>query len=206
MPSLHKKILTVEQTKLLPLVGQFSKDFGLVGGTAIALHLGHRRSIDFDLFSKEKFGNLGLLNKILSRWETDEVIVNKLDELTLTIKGVKFTFFRYPFAIEYAENFGGIIKIPDLLTLGAMKAFALGQRSKWKDYVDLYFIIKDHLSVSQISGKAKQLFAGNFNEKLFRGQLAYFEGVSYAEQVDFMPGFKVDDKTVKKKLIEFSLK
>lgn len=50
---LHKEIITKEQSKLLPLVAEFSKDFGLVGGTAIALYLGHRRSIDFDLFSQK---------------------------------------------------------------------------------------------------------------------------------------------------------
>lgn len=205
MPSLHKEILTKEQLGLLPLIGQFSKSFGLVGGTAIALHLGHRHSIDFDLFSKKKFGNLSLLNKILRRWKTDQIIVNKLDELTLTIQGVKFTFFRYPFEIKYTENFEGIIKIPDLLTLAAMKAFAMGQRNKWKDYVDLYFIIKDHFFVGEISKKAKQLFAGNFNEKLFRSQLAYFEGINYEEAVEYLPGFKTKDSVIKKALMEFSL-
>lgn len=202
---LHKEIITKEQTELLPLVAEFSKDFGLVGGTAIALYLGHRRSIDFDLFSKKNFGNQSLLNKILRRWKTDQIIVNKIDELTLAISGIKFTFFCFPFEIAYTQNFDRVIKIPDLITLAAMKAFALGQRAKWKDYVDLYFIIKDYFPVSEISEKANQLFGGNFNEKLFRSQLAYFEGIDYAEQVDFMPGFKVFDETVKEKLIEFSL-
>ena len=48
---MHKEILTDEQINLLPLVQLFNKDFGLVGGTAIAFHIGHRESIDFDLFS-----------------------------------------------------------------------------------------------------------------------------------------------------------
>ncbi len=202
---LHKEIITKEQSKLLPLVAEFSKDFGLVGGTAIALYLGHRRSIDFDLFSQKKFGNQSLLNKILRHWKTDQIIVNRMDELTLTIGGIKFTFFCFPFKIAFIQNFEGIIKIPDLITLAAMKAFALGQRAKWKDYVDLYFVIRDHFSVSEISQKANQLFEGNFNEKLFRGQLAYFEGINYQEEVEFMPGFKVEDEIVRKKLTEFSL-
>ncbi len=46
---MHKEILTKEQTALLPIVKAFNKDFRLVGGTAIAWHAGHRRSIDFDL-------------------------------------------------------------------------------------------------------------------------------------------------------------
>lgn len=50
---MHKKILSKNQTELLPLVTKFKREFYLVGGTAIALHIGHRQSIDFDLF-KEK--------------------------------------------------------------------------------------------------------------------------------------------------------
>lgn len=202
---MHKEILTAEQNKLLPLVAEFSEDFGLVGGTAIALHLGHRRSIDFDLFSKEKFGNQSILNKIYDFSSPETIIVNKLDELTLIIKGVKFTFFHYPYEIAYPDGFGYKIKIPNLLTLAAMKAFALGQRAKWKDYVDLYFIIKNYFPISQISQKSKEIFGGSFNEKLFRGQLSYFDGINYAEVLEFMPGFEIDEEKIKKELIEFSL-
>jgi len=53
----HKEILTQEQAKLLPVLKPFSKSFGLAGGTAVALHIGHRRSVDFDLFSNKKFSN-----------------------------------------------------------------------------------------------------------------------------------------------------
>jgi len=201
---MHKEILTKEQNKLLPLVAKFSRNFYLVGGTAIAFHLGHRRSIDFDLFSKKKFGNQSILNKISSFGAPDQIIVNKLDELTFTIKNVKLTFFHYPYEIACPVIFGDNIKMPDLLTLAAMKAFALGQRAKWKDYVDLYFIIKDHFSVSQISRKGQEIFDG-FNEKLFRSQLSYFEGISYAEKVEYLPGFEVSDETIKQGLIEFSL-
>jgi len=52
---LHKEILTKKQIEIMPLIKSFSQDFGLVGGTAIALHIGHRRSIDFDLFTKKEF-------------------------------------------------------------------------------------------------------------------------------------------------------
>lgn len=202
---LHKEILTKEQLELLPLLEDFSKSFGLVGGTAIALHIGHRRSIDFDLFSGGQFNNQSILKKIKRTLKIDEVIVNKLDELTFTLNGVKFTFFNYPYKISYSKKIGSFVKMPDLLTLAAMKAFALGMRAKWKDYVDLYFIIKNHYSIEDISKKAKKIFGNHFNEKIFRGQLAYFEGINYSEEVKYMPGFAVSDKTVKKELIKSSL-
>ncbi len=202
---MHKEILTDEQNKLLPLIAEFSEDFGLVGGTAIAFHLGHRQSIDFDMFSEEKFGNQSLLNKISAFGEPDEIIVNRSGELTLIIKGVKLTFFNFPYKISFSENFGYKIKMPDILTLAAMKAFALGQRAKWKDYVDLYFILKDHHTIAEISQKGQEIFGNAFNEKLFRSQLAYFDGINYDEVVEFMPGFEVPDEEVKKVLTEFSL-
>ena len=47
---MHDEILNVAQQKLLPLMAQFKREYYLVGGTAIALHIGHRRSVDFDMF------------------------------------------------------------------------------------------------------------------------------------------------------------
>jgi hypothetical protein len=205
MPALHKEILTREQIKLLPLLGKFSKDFGLVGGTAIAFYLGHRRSIDFDMFSHKPFNNAALRRKIKNTHGIQKTFKDELGQYAFFINGVQFTFYRFPYEIKYLKKFGDYVRLPDLLTLSAMKAFALGGRNKWKDYVDLYFIIKDHFAVNEIAKKAKELFAGEFNERIFRNQLAYFDDINYAEQVDFMPGFEVDDETVKKQLIEFSL-
>jgi hypothetical protein len=47
---MYKEILSSEQQELLPLLKTFKREFYLVSETAIALHIGHRRSIDFDLF------------------------------------------------------------------------------------------------------------------------------------------------------------
>ena len=188
------------------MIKSFDKDFGLVGGTAIAFHIGHRRSIDFDLFTEKPFNNLRVKAKITRREKISEILVNKTLEYTILINQVKLTFFQYPFKIEYADKLDGVIKMPDLLTLAAMKAYALGMRAKWKDYVDLYFIIKEHYSIDKITQKAKQIFVGEFNEKIFRTQLSYFEDINYAEKIEYLPGFEVSDKEVKKALIEFSLK
>lgn len=60
---MHSQVLTQEQREILPLIKFLAKDFGLVGGTAIALHMGHRRSIDFDLFTNSRFDNLKIKKK-----------------------------------------------------------------------------------------------------------------------------------------------
>ena len=202
---MHKEILTETQSKLLPVVRLFSKDFGLVGGTAIALHLGHRESIDFDLFTFDEFSNPKIRRKISQLRTIDEVLRDETGQYTFVINGVRFTFFQFPYKINFSETFDDVVRLPDILTLAAMKAFALGRRAKWKDYVDLYFILKDSHSVSEITARGVEIFGHEFNEKIFRTQLAYFEDINYSEKVIYKDGFLVDDELVKKALVEFSL-
>ena len=202
---MHEEILTGEQKALLPVLKQFCKEFGLVGGTAIALHIGHRRSIDFDLFSQKKFSNLHLRKTISKSVPIEKELVNKLGEFTIFIQGVKITFYHFPFIIDYSERLAGYFKLPNLLTLAAMKAYALGQRAKWKDYVDLYYILKQFHSLNQIVEKTHQIFGSEFNEKIFRVQLAYFKDIDYSEKIEWMPGFEVNDAVIQKTLIEYSL-
>lgn len=203
--SIHKEVLTKGQARLLSLINSFSKDFGLVGGTAIALYIGHRFSIDFDLFTKNEFENLEIRKRILKFKKIERVLRDETGQYTIILGGVRFTFFHYPFEINFSKKFGNVIKLPDLLTLAAMKAYALGRRAKWKDYIDLYFIIKDYHDIVEIIKRAKRLFGSEFNEKMFRAQLAYFKDLDYSEKVIYMKGREVPDKVVKKSLIDFSL-
>jgi len=201
----HKEILTKKQEELLSLVKLFKKDFGLVGGTAIALHIGHRESIDFDLFSLEEFDNGKIRKKITDAKRIARTIRDETGQFTIIINEVRFTFFYYPFKIIFSEDFNNVIRLPDVLTLGAMKAYALGRRPKWKDYVDLYFIIKDYCSIKDICEKAGEIFGKEFNEKLFRSQLSYFNDINYQEEIIYRKGFEINDEIIKKELIKFSL-
>jgi len=146
---MHKEILNNEQLELLPLIKEFKREFYLVSGTAIALYLGHRRSIDFDLFKP-------------------------------------------------TNSFDKTINIPSLLDLAAMKAYALGRSSKWKDYVDLYFIIKNHYNLIQIAHRASEIYDQLFSQKLFLAQLSYFNDIDYTEEVEFLvePDFGYRNKGI----------
>lgn len=203
---MRKEILTKEQTELLPLINSFSKDFGLVGGTAFALYLGHRRSIDFDLFTTKEFDNLKIRRKILRFKKIARVIRDEKGQYTISINDIRFTFVHYPFKINFSKSFDEIIKLPNLLTLAAMKAYALGRRAKWKDYVDLYFVMNGYYRIDQIIKKAKQIFASEFNEKIFRAQLTYFKDIDYSEKIIYLKGLGVKDEIVKRELINFSLR
>ncbi|PIP14600.1 hypothetical protein COX47_04285 [Candidatus Roizmanbacteria bacterium CG23_combo_of_CG06-09_8_20_14_all_35_49] len=201
---MYKNILNADQERLLPFIKSFSSDFYLVGGTALALHLGHRRSIDFDLFTDSSFDPMQLRTKILESYKIEHTFSQGSGELTVVINKVKITFFHYPFPIERDLDFEEIIKVPDILTLGAMKSFALGRRAKWKDYVDLYFIFQKH-SFQELIDKTNLIFRQEFNEKLFRTQLAYFKDIDYSEKIDYIKGFEKEDEEIKKYLEKISL-
>jgi hypothetical protein len=202
---MHKEVLTQKQLNLLPLLKVFSKNFGLVGETAIALYLGHRKSIDFDLVSLKEFDNLKIRKEILKFKKPFKVIIDQKGEYSIVIDGVKITFLHYPFKIKFSRNFENIIKLPDLLTLSAMKAYALGRRAKWKDYVDLYFIMKYYRGIKKVIKKAKNIFGNEFNEKMFRAELAYFKDIDFSEKIIYLKGFKTKDEEIKRALINFSL-
>ena len=201
---MHKEILSNSQIKLLPLAKRFADDFILVGGTAIALYLGHRKSIDFDLFTTKKLNHDKIKTIVSKNYAIEATLVENSTELTVVVEDVKLTFLEYPFEIEGETKFEDIFALTSLDTLAAMKAYALGRRAKWKDYVDLYYIFKQ-FGMKNTLAKAHTIFGNEFNEKLFRTQLSYFEDIDRTEKVQFMDGFEVADDQIKENLVEFSL-
>lgn len=202
---MHREILNDRQTVLLPLMAKFRREYYLVGGTAIALYIGHRRSIDFDLFKQSRLNHKKNLDRISEGGFPHQVTRRVEEQMNLIVNDVKVTFFQYPFPVIADENFDDTFRIPSLLTLAAMKAYALGRRSKWKDYVDLYFLLKEHFSLPEIATKATEIFGELFSEKLFRAQLSYFDDVDYTEKVDYLISDPPSDADVKRYLTEVSL-
>ena len=141
---MHSEVLTKEQKELLPLIKVFSNSYFLVGGTAIALYIGHRRSIDFDLFTNQDIKRKNIKNLVEKYgFRVEKLLYEAFDQIHVVINTVKITFFSFPYKINPEINYNEIISVPSLLDLAAMKTYALGGRAKWKDYVDLYFILKD---------------------------------------------------------------
>ena len=202
---MHLEILNQNQKELLPFISQFKREYYLVGGTAVALHIGHRESIDFDLFKLSNLRKNDIYKKIAQSKIGYKFGYENYEQLNLIINDVKFTFFSFPHKIPTNSEIKGVIKMPDLLTLAAMKAFALGRRAKWKDYVDLYFILKDFYSFNEISDLATLLFGEQFSEKLFKMQLAYFKGINYDEEVTYLIPNPPTEQEIQYFLIDVSI-
>lgn len=95
--------------------------------------------------------------------------------------------------------------MPNLLNLAAMKAFALGRRAKWKDYVDMYWLLKSYFSLEDVEIKSAELFGDLFSPKLFRQQLCFFDDIDYSETVNYIDK-KVEPEIIKSFLTEIALK
>lgn len=202
---MHSEVLNDKQLDLLPLMAQFRREYYLVGGTAIALYIGHRRSIDFDLFKSTAINHKRNLDKLSASPFAHLVTRRVAEQMNVIINDVKVTFFQYPFPIEPTEKFQATFRMPSLLQLAAMKAYALGRRSKWKDYVDLFFLLRDHFSINEISATASLLFGELYSEKLFRSQLCYFEDIDYTEVVDYIIPNPPTDKLIKQYLTDIAI-
>ncbi|MBO4851145.1 MAG: nucleotidyl transferase AbiEii/AbiGii toxin family protein [Prevotella sp.] len=202
---MYNEILSDRQIELLPLMGQFRREYYLVGGTAIALYIGHRRSIDFDLFKPSPINHKRNLDKISAVPFAHTVTRRVTEQMNLIVNDVKVTFFQYPFPVEASAKFETYFRLPSLLQLAAMKAYALGRRSKWKDYVDLYFLLSNHFTIADITITATQIFGELFSEKMFRSQLCYFDDIDYTETVDWLIPNPPTDDEIKQTLTEIAV-
>ena len=90
---MHKEILTSSQIKLLDLITGFSRAFYLAGGTAVALYIGHRQSIDFDLFTGSDLQLKNIKNKLAGSNVQYKILHEAYDQLHILTNDVKITFF-----------------------------------------------------------------------------------------------------------------
>jgi len=180
------------------------KDVGiLAGGTALSMQINHRISYDFDVFTDKPIDDRFLLKLKKIFWEYEvEPMVDTSDELTVMLSGnVKLSFVYFPFVkLEKAVETDSLdlFSINDLL---ANKAYALGRRKTWRDYVDIYWALKNNLiDLKKLITITEQKFDGVFSAKLFLEQLVYFSDVAEIE-VDWT-GEKVENEDIKKYLFD----
>ena len=182
---MHVEALTTEGQRLFPKLCRFKK-FYLVGGTALALQIGHRISVDFDMFSQDELSP-NLLSQIKRVFRSKiTVTYRSSQQINLLIDGVKMTFFHYPYPVLTPTVSLDGVPTSSVLEIAAMKAFAMGQRASNKDYVDWYFMLKEkRISIGNAVALAQEKFGGEFNDRLFVSQLVSMEDVAL-QKIDFL--------------------
>ena len=173
---MFSEAIKLEQRKIFEKLKHFP-EFYLVGGTALALQIGHRISIDFDLFSEKEIppGLLDKAKRIFKEFKI-ETIINHSEQLSIKANKTKIDFVKYNFPpvldlLEFRE-----VKLLSIPEIAAAKAYTVGRRITLKDYIDLFFILKEKLvSLPKIITISKKKYKDEFNERLFLEQLLYLE-------------------------------
>jgi len=171
---------------------KFAQKYYLSGGTALALQIEHRKSIALDFFTATNIDAEELVAWSGHHYpEKDyEIVFRKADQVDLRILGTKISFIHYPFPIinsflDGANVSSGLkgLKISSVKEIALMKAYVLGRRTSFRDYIDLYYLLKKpYISLEEIirDCSKKYVLGGEkvFSEKLFLQQLSYTEDIT----------------------------
>ncbi len=152
---MNNSILTERQTTFLKLLGedkQLSRIFYLTGGTALAgFYLQHRFSEDLDFFSAEEFDIRAVL--VFLKKNKNHLGFEQVDHKNSFNRNIiflhfgnevlktEFTYFPFPAKDSGETKYG--VKLDSILDIAINKLFTIYERTKARDYIDLYLIIKN---------------------------------------------------------------
>ena len=179
----HLEILPLPQKLLWEELYATPEHFTLYGGTALALHLGHRKSVDFDFFSREPFQAEDLMSFIpyLEGAERMDVAKNNLTCRVDREGAVKMQFFGGLSLgnIEPRQQpVGGGFWVASLIDVAGTKIKVLPERSEAKDYLDVDALLRHGVDLPTMLGAAKAIYGRSFNPVSSLKAVTYFSDVS----------------------------
>ena len=178
--SLRTDILPGPQRRLWSELRATPPEFTLYGGTAIALQLGHRQSVDFDFFAFQDIDTHGLMHSVpyLANAGVLQAEPNTLTMLADRDGGVRVSFFGLPLlrrVMPPLKSGAAGVKIAHLLDLAGMKMAVIQHRAEPKDYLDIHAIwTLSGITPEQSLAAASVIYAGRFNPYDTLKALAYF--------------------------------
>jgi len=197
---LHKEAVDDSTLELLKSLQskQYLKGFYLVGGTALALYNGHRRSVDIELFSESAFDAAQMLEN-LSQDYNFALMFSAANTLKGTIEGINVDILAHRYKIVSEPVMEGHIELLSEADIAAMKLNAIstsGQRIK--DFVDIYFLLEKYDLKSMLGWYSVKY--GQTNDFLILKSLIYFDDVEESEWPVMIKETGLKWKDVKRKL------
>jgi hypothetical protein len=178
MVDLHEEVLSAETSRVFARLGELPElaSFYLAGGTAVALQLGHRLSLDLDLFSERQWSWEKVAPALSS---IGDVVIDRQEDGTFvgTVGGVRVSLFHYPYVLlEQPLPTRFAIPLASLTDIGCMKLVAIAQRGSRKDFIDLYLLGREGLTVRELLRVLPRKAPGvEWNPVHVLRSLAYFE-------------------------------
>lgn len=199
---MHWEVLDQKRKKILMRLGFLKKHgFYMAGGTALALQIAHRTSLDFDFYTKKEFDARKLREEFDEKFRKVQEIYIAQDTLGLDAGGIKMSFFRYPYGLirpcVQTEN----ICLASKQDIAAMKILAISQRGKRRDFIDIYFLLKE-FGLREIMEFTKEKYP-MFNIYVGLQGLIYFEDAEDdPEKHRFKMLRKINWREIKKYIIK----
>jgi len=166
----------------------YLQGFNLVGGTSLSLQIGHRISIDLDMFTTEFFDTNDLKSKLEDDFPAFQVILESQNTLITNINDIKVDFIRFKYGFAYPILFEDQIRLVNEKDIASMKLDAITGRGKKKDFFDLFFLLK-RFSLSELLSL--------YQEKYQHSTIFHVvKSISYFEDADAEPDPIIIDKKV----------
>jgi predicted nucleotidyltransferase component of viral defense system len=186
----HTEVMTAEAADLLGDLGtrDYMRAFYLAGGTALALHLGHRKSVDLDFFSDQAVDEDSLLAKVQDLPEFS-LIAKEPQTLHCHIHRVKVSFIGHPYPLLVPATLLSGVSVADPVDIACMKVSAIASRGTKRDFIDLYEIAKREGLGTLLVHFQRKFAQANFNLLHVLKSLVYFADAEKDPTPDMLTPF-----------------
>ena len=198
-------LLPNTQALLLKMIDgcEFLDKYVLVGGSALTLHLCHRKSEDLDFFTYDNSFDKQEIFKYIKQFENKEILNQTDEQIDLLLDGVKVTFFNAQWSFlkpKKIEKFN----LASLDSIAAMKINVLFLRAKYRDYYDIYFLVQKSMSLKKIFECSLDVLDG-INFKLYSVALLYTDDIE-DDNIEYLEPIEVLTKEQIRDFFQFELK
>lgn len=200
---LQTQTVSAELLELLKKIStsELFKDYFLVGGTSLALQIGHRNSIDLDFFAKKDIDELVFMEelekfgKVIKVTGTKNVLICKVNGIKIDFVNHIYQFIDEPLIVEG-------IKLASKKDISAMKLNAIEGRGTKKDFIDLYFLL-NYFSLSEIITFYREKYV-NHTDFMMLKSLTYFDDADNYPEPEMFQNF--DWEMAKQKITQEFIK
>jgi len=162
------------------------RHFFLVGGTGLALQIGHRISLELDLFSTNPFDNDQMLSDLEIGYNFCLDSQNK-NTLMGEIEGVKVDFITHNYPLVKPLLLGESIRMASLYDIAAMKLNAIsGNGNKLKNFIDVAYL-SSMLTLSDMLDAYQEKYASR-NPTMVIKALDYYQDINFDENIEMLGG------------------
>ena len=173
---MHPEILSANQLNILKKLNFLPSGMYLAGGTALALQLGHRTSLDLDFYTKSHFDGNALLGQFRKKFSRVTISRNLKDTLIVDIEGVSFSAFYYQYDLLKPTSLYTTIQVASVEDIAAMKMTAVSMRGKSRDFIDVYYLLRKF--------SLKEILAFTLKKYPMYQSMAILKGLIYFEDAD----------------------